>query len=358
MSAKLLKSGSGLRMKSRRSMFQLQSAGGSSPVAFYKFRSHLGASRLLGTATFGTGPINAPSAGDWMLGQTLFYRLYTTRFPDGSSTDYLSGSVVITEGDNTTFYADWSIPPGAYSARIYMSLDGSNWYYYDSASGGNFTSFSIMTQSTSGPDVDMATKAVLTLDVLGDGDSIDTLTDQSGNGRNLLQATLANQPTLYAPAILNGKVPILFAPGQSMASTFGATLPGAMTRISVIQTTASASIAMLWGGTSTDFGRKHDLERSSRIPIMDSGGVLVGAGFLFSAATTYIIVEVFNGASSKLIINDVTIVSGNAGATSSTEFYIKPGLDLYVYSVDAFAAVLNDAQIASEVATLKTSYGL
>lgn len=201
------------------------------------------------------------------------------------------------------------------------------------------------------------TDSTRTTPVSADGDPIGGVTDLSGAGNHLRQASGAERP-LYKTGILDGRSAALYG-GVSLAYLEVVTSP----------TYAQPNTVVVVGKHGTAENDRHFFDGSStgRHLVGPSGGkwVLYAGSVLSGSAApntnNNIFVAVFNGASSKLWVNGGTAdASGNAGAQSLGNG-VAQGLHVgcdesaassgrlpaasYVYAAYVFNAALSVSQI-------------
>lgn len=154
----------------------------------------------------------------------------------------------------------------------------------------------------------------------GDG-FVSKLYDQSGNGRDLAQATAANQPRIVLAGVvdkLNAR-PAVRTDGVSQYignAAFALSQP--FTRSSVIQFLSTASVKVLLDSSAA--GTSVLYTSAPSVLSMSSGATLtLKTGF--AANDTATVIEVYNGVSSLGSYNG-NVVSGPAGAVNQTQLTI------------------------------------
>lgn len=131
--------------------------------------------------------------------------------------------------------------------------------------------------------------------------------DKSGNGRNLTQATGANQPT-WGKAYLNGKRYLLFAANHFMVSS-AITLAQPITIIVlVLDSAAGASQANIVARDSVQFLYRRSTGAWAFYADSAEQGTTATDGNLHRLSA------VFNGASSVLYLDNASITSANPGS--------------------------------------------
>lgn len=132
--------------------------------------------------------------------------------------------------------------------------------------------------------------------------------DQSGNGRNLVQGTAANRPTIQSDGSL-----IFDGADDSLQALFTLNQPYSVYMV-VRQLAWTANRYLLDGGTGNatiiqdDLGVSPDLEIFAGTRLRPLSGPAIG--------TTAVVTAVFNGASSSLSLNNGTPITGAAGANN------------------------------------------
>lgn len=156
--------------------------------------------------------------------------------------------------------------------------------------------------------------------ITSSGGTISAITDKSGNGWTLSQATGANQPAYNATGI-NG----FGAAGYDNTDKFLATsaslvVPQPNTVVSLFQTGASlVTTALVWDGAITSSGSRQILfarrNDSADQPCLYAGTALVPlSASALSINTNYLSAATLNGASSAHSLNGATAITGNPGA--------------------------------------------
>lgn len=132
--------------------------------------------------------------------------------------------------------------------------------------------------------------------------------DQSGNSRNLAQATGTNQPTLQADGS------ILFDGLDNFMATGAFTLAQPFTVVTLVKQVTWTSLDRIWDGTNSF---AFQLTSSPNIGI--NAGSSVGSATL-TLGTWGVVTTIFNGASSVVQLNQGTPATGNAGAGNMSSF--------------------------------------
>jgi hypothetical protein len=145
--------------------------------------------------------------------------------------------------------------------------------------------------------------------------------DQSGNGRNLTNSTLSQQPRIVSSGAVineNSKPAISADGGDSLLYTFGSAQAQPLTLFTVGRSTSSGGAGGYFGSTS-----------SPRIVLLLTGSVsaiaLNAATSLSSGVTTTqrrLIYALANGASSQIALNGGSSSNGNAGTNGTSAFRV------------------------------------
>jgi hypothetical protein len=148
---------------------------------------------------------------------------------------------------------------------------------------------------------------------LSDDDVVGTFPDQSGNGRNLTQATAAKKP-LYKTNVKNGYPTVRFDGSDDyLQGAFGATIAQPITYFIAFRAITVGPNEYIMAGD--------DITNRVGLLIVTGGwwGIYAGAGLVSTTVPDtnwHYIVAIFNGASSSIRLDGAAIKSGNAGANS------------------------------------------
>lgn len=199
--------------------------------------------------------------------------------------------------------------------------------------------------------------------VLNDGDAVASWTDESGNSRHAVQATGANKP-LYKTNIVNGRPAIKFDGVNDFLATasFGATTQPMTIYFVAQRVGTTASGYQLADGIVV--GNRMTLESvvTTGLPLIFAGASLSGIEDLGSSA--FLFKAVFNGASSKISINDIHHATGSAstgtitGITLGAAYNGTAGWNGYIAEAMYFdGAVTTDNDFAIK-RSLMAKYGI
>jgi hypothetical protein len=151
---------------------------------------------------------------------------------------------------------------------------------------------------------------------------VTTWYDQSGNISNLIQTTAANQARIVYNGVLetlNGKPALVTKYNYSTSgfykATYSSTINGPATVFNIGSNVATAGVSYLWDGLNTNM-----YAYSYNNTWMRIGGSAEFAltGYTQGITTQRIINAIYNGASSKLRINNGTYATGNTGTIAAT----------------------------------------
>lgn len=144
--------------------------------------------------------------------------------------------------------------------------------------------------------------------------------DQSGNGNDASQSTLAYQPLIVDNGTYLGEIDFS---GDYLITTEDLSLTQEFTSISVAKSDAAATtggIFSIGASASSTFQTILGFFRSDGGLAINSGSTLTTQSgtpaFTFSANTDYLQFNVFDGSSSEIFANGSSRVSGDAGSTN------------------------------------------
>lgn len=175
------------------------------------------------------------------------------------------------------------------------------------------------------------------------GDTIRQCNDQSGNSRTLTQATLANRPTYKIAIGSYNDLPVMrfIAP---LASGVAQWLDTATFGVAISQPTTffwcAMNFALPQGGFGATFFDSNTGVNENTVLILDINGTGIGEVYSIYAGTSLnsgspvpdlnvmnFYIAIFNGASSSLIKNLTTILSGAVGAQTLPQLRIGSNVD-------------------------------
>ena len=168
---------------------------------------------------------------------------------------------------------------------------------------------------------------------------VTTWYDQSGNGSNLIQATAAEQMRIVgggAIDTLNGKPALTsnydYAPKGWYKATYSSSISNPVTMFNIGSNSQSGGGSYLWDGLNTSMYAYSYWTNWMRI-----GGTAEFAlqGYFQSINTQRIINAIYNGASSKIRINNGTYTTGNTGTSTSTGLTLGSAYSSNNYAVPA-----------------------
>lgn len=148
----------------------------------------------------------------------------------------------------------------------------------------------------------------------GDGTSVSTWADTSGNSRDATQATGGLQP-IYKTSIIGTESVVRFDGTDDYLRTATFTSPGSTVTVFCVSKFNATGQRFLYDGHNTSGGRQCVFQESGNTWNMFAGTLLSGG--TTDQTTFHISVAVFNGASSKLYVDGgAALLSGNAGSGS------------------------------------------
>jgi hypothetical protein len=225
------------------------------------------------------------------------------------------GTPVLAEGQTAGLLDTYNGAAAAYSLRKLR-----NGYY------GNAIR---VRRSSDNAEQDIAFKSDGTLDTtsllafVGNGNGfVTTWYDQSGNLSNLIQTTASNQARIVYNGVLetlNGKPALVtnynYSNSGFYTATYSSTINGPATVFNIGSNVATAGASYLWDGLNTNM-----YAYSYNNTWMRIGGSAEFAltGYTQGITTQRIINAIYNGASSKLRINNGTYTTGNTGTIAVT----------------------------------------
>jgi hypothetical protein len=173
---------------------------------------------------------------------------------------------------------------------------------------------------------------------------VTTWYDQSGNLSNLIQTTAANQARIvYNGALetLNGKPALVtnynYSTSGFYKATYSSTINGPATVFNIGSNVASPGATYLWDGLNTPM---YAYSYNNTWIRMGGSAEFALTGYSQGITTQRIINAIYNGASSKLRINNSTYATGNTGTIAAT------GLTLgAAYNGTLLAAAYNQEHI-------------
>lgn len=190
-----------------------------------------------------------------------------------------------------------------------------------------------------------------------------TFYDQSGGGRNLLQATTANQPQIINAA--NSLPALLFDGSNDVLATgaFARTQPYAFN--SVHRVVAAGSTYVLFDGLVNDTGQVYgSTGADTAVVYAGAGGVGLGTSTSIPIATRGAIGGTINGASSLLEVNAATIASfsGNAGASNASGLTLGGRASTLLANMESqefilFSTAHTQAQLQADNASMRAAWG-
>lgn len=189
-----------------------------------------------------------------------------------------------------------------------------------------------------------------TTPVTASGQTVAGVTDKSGNGNHLAQATVAARP-VYTES---GGLRFLLFDGvnDGIACTFGA----ALTQPTTIWTAARAnalspaSLSLLFDGASTGRHIAGILTAGTNLFESADSANLGNASQTLVAATDFVSSHLFNTTSSQIRVNSGAVTSGNVGTATLSGITIGARFSLtnsWNGRVYGFAAVNGNAEAAS-----------
>lgn len=198
----------------------------------------------------------------------------------------------------------------------------------------------------------------------GNGDAVYVWADQSGHGRDAVQATSGRRPTL-ATAAVNGHNAVAFNPISLnfLVSNFGGTLTQPNTEFLVLDITGAAGTQVFAEGAGGSIGNSI---------FIDNGffGSYAGAEITGSVAVSHpnpyvVLSATFNGGSSLIRKNGADHATGNVGAdpaSSSLNIGLRTGDTVpfggHMAELIFFNALLSGPQIAQVEAYLNGLYNV
>jgi len=170
----------------------------------------------------------------------------------------------------------------------------------------------------------------LTTPAVSDDDPIGGSTNQGSDSHSIVQATAGNKPTLKLN-ILNGEPVYRCNGGDFLQGAFN----GALSQPFTILTVADFNEPMPSSGNNYLFSSDDNINRMDLRVSSTKWSIFAGADLSGGAenSNNNIWLGLFNGASSQLWLNGVSVVSGNVGAHNGD------GLTFGAYSTGAFGWV-------------------
>ena len=151
---------------------------------------------------------------------------------------------------------------------------------------------------------------------------VTTWYDQSGNGSNLIQTTAANQARIVYSGVLetlNGKPALVtnynYSNSGYYKATYASTINGPATMFNIGSNVATVGASYLWDGLNNAM---YAYSYNSTWMRIGGSTEFTLTGYSQGITTQRIINAIYNGASSKLRINDGTYSTGNTGTIAST----------------------------------------
>jgi hypothetical protein len=144
------------------------------------------------------------------------------------------------------------------------------------------------------------------------GDPVAYLTDLSGRGNHVTQATATKRPTLRQDGSGHHYLEFIAASGQFLDKAFSISQP--WDRISAWQQLSWVGGRRLFHGYGVDAGRLYQRPTSPTLELFDGTPSCDNAGL--ALATVGVITERHAGASSRLAIDNGSYATGNPGTTA------------------------------------------
>jgi hypothetical protein len=192
-----------------------------------------------------------------------------------------------------------------------------------------------------------------------DGDPVGAWADRSGNGHHLQQTTTAAKPVLKL-AIQNGKPVVRFDGVQTVLPGGAFTLDQPHTRFAVLLGRTTANQAFIDGSTSNG--------ALFYVPASPAWSMYAGSE-LDSALTPdgafHIWRGTFNGASSKIAIDDGPVTTGAAGSTSAGGIVLGARGGDFLFPADCdigevieYNSALSDSDVTKVLNYLNSRWGI
>mgnify|MGYP007005598344 CR=1 FL=1 len=195
-----------------------------------------------------------------------------------------------------------------------------------------------------------------TTPVTADGDAVARVNDKSGNGYNLLQATASKRP-IYK---ISGGYSWLLFDGVDDYLQASFTLAQPYTRIGGVRRLSYSSSSRLFESATAFQGGLY--LSGTDILSMYAGAALSNFSSVLNADE--VVTEVWNGASSKLAINNGAYATGNAGTQAPGGFTVGSAGHGYAnsnirwYGSIIASGVMSDANVAKTRSWLGAKAGL
>ena len=202
--------------------------------------------------------------------------------------------------------------------------------------------------------------------IILNGSKVAEWQDKSGQGNNLSMSTELNQPT-YTASGINGKPSLVFNGDNTVLKLSGfatGTLSQPILLFIVVHFTSLTPFDKFtdgYGGTNRLLsGYSYG---GGRLIITMADNLITGTNVV-TTNTPYVIGEVFNTSSSKIIVNGSTVASGDIGAgtviglTLGAIYYTATGIDGMIGEVVMYNSMLSDSEIQSVEEYLGNKWGI
>lgn len=146
---------------------------------------------------------------------------------------------------------------------------------------------------------------------------VGNIQDLTGNARHLVPTGDTNRPTLRQ----SGGVTYLEFNGSNNNARMTMTLAQPMTRVSLLQQISWSNTDTILDGGSIDSCRVYQAISSPTIYVRSVSGIITPSP-MPAVGTWFVLTEVFNGASSKVKINNGSYVTGTLGGTAPNGFTV------------------------------------
>lgn len=155
---------------------------------------------------------------------------------------------------------------------------------------------------------------------LVDGDPVATWSDTSGNARDMTQSTASKRPT-WRTAVLNGKAVVRFDGSDDYLSVTSAytLIAQPFSVFAVVKANSTNTVDRLFDDSNDGSRSLMGGDAAGAYQMYAGGSVLTGG----TRNTSWVVWEgQFNGASSKLIVASLTVITGDPGSQGNNQIFV------------------------------------